>query len=60
MVGAEVMMCGHHSILLDLSRWRDISLPVEVVSRVQVLSSGWICLGRSPCVGDVSITDWEV
>ena len=50
-------MCAHHSILLDLSRCRDISLPVEVVSRVQVDSSGWIALGRSPWRGVSCIND---
>ena len=50
MGGADVMTCGHHSILLVLSRCRAISLVVvlEVVSRVQVDSSGWMGWGRSP------------
>lgn len=46
---------GHQFSLLDLSRWRDISLPAEgeeeevvVVVRVHVDSSGWMGWGNGP------------
>lgn len=42
---------GHQFSLLDLSMWRDISLPPEdeVVVRVHVDSSGWMGWGNGPC-----------
>ena len=58
MRGADVMTCGHHSILLVLSRWRAISLVVvlEVVSRVHVDSSVWMEWGRSPWREEIAIS----
>jgi hypothetical protein len=40
MGGADVTTWAHHSILFDLSRWMETSLPEGVVSSVQVDSSG--------------------
>lgn len=53
---------AHHCILLVLSRWREISLPVGVGSSVHVDSEGWMEWGRGPCGrgGRVSIERfWE-
>jgi hypothetical protein len=48
-LGADVTMWAHQYEPGALARWMEISLPVGVVSRVQVESSTWMGWGKSPC-----------
>lgn len=55
--GALLVTEDHHCILLVLSRWMEISLPVVVGSSVHVDSEGWMEWGRGPCgVGKVLVS----